>query len=182
MDDISQEFESSKVLLPMLKPYEVYLFNLYIFFSLLILLCFISVIIPDDFMDSLDIIYPQKYWFIAVPTHILTTLLFLTICVKGFELINDKLSINKKNNNNENINNDYLEEQKIKENLELTEEEMMKEINYSPEEGILPDAGDINFDIVQKIIDMDIEEENENEEDMNKYKELYGNKENNEIT
>ena len=61
---------------------------------------------------------------------------------------------------------------------------MMKEINYSPEEGILPDAGDINFDIVQKIIDMDIEEENENEneEDMNKYKELYGNKENNEIT
>ena len=168
MDDISQEFESSKVLLPMLKPYEVYLFNLYIFFSLLILLCFISVIIPDDFMDSLDIINPQKYWFIAVPTHILTTLLFLTICVKGFELINT------------------IDDPPVKDLFyhELTEEEMMKEINYSPEEGILPDAGDINFDIVQKIIEMDTdnENENENEEDMNKYKELYGNKENNEIT
>ena len=49
------------------------------------------------------------------------------------------------------------------------EEEMMKEINYSPEEGILPDAGDINFDIVQKIIEMDTDDENENEDDMNKY-------------
>ena len=117
-------------------------------------------------MDSLDIIYPQKYWFIAVPTHILTTLLFLTICVKGFELINT------------------IDDPPVKDLFyhELTEEEMMKEINYSPEEGILPDAGDINFDIVQKIIEMDTDNENENEEDMNKYKELYGNKENNEIT
>ena len=40
--------------------------------------------------------------------------------------INDKLSINKKNNNNENINNDYLEEQKIKENLELNEDNINK--------------------------------------------------------
>ena len=157
MDDISQEIESSKALLPMLKPYEVYLFNLYIFFSLLIIICFISVIIPEDFMDSLDIIYPQKYWFIAVPTHILTTLLFLTVCVKGFELINT------------------IDDPPVKDLFyhELNEEEMMKEINYSPEEGILPDAGDINFDIVQKIIEMDTDDENENEDDINKYNELY---------
>jgi len=164
MDDISQELESSKVLLPMLKPYEVYLFNLYIFFSLLILLCFISVIIPEDFMDSLDIIYPQKYWFIAVPTHILTTLLFLTICVKGFELIY------------------AIDEPPVKDLFyhELSEEEMMKEINYSPEEGILPDAGDINYDIVQKIIEMDTDDENE--DDINKNNKLCENNKNNEKT
>ena len=163
MDDISQEIESSKVLLPILKPYEVYLFNLYIFFSLLIIICFISVIIPEDFMDSLDIIYPQKYWFIAVPTHILTTLLFLTVCVKGFELINT------------------IDDPPVKDLFyhELNEEEMMKEINYSPEEGILPDAGDINFDIVQKIIEMDTDDENENVDDMNKYNELYEKNKNN---
>ena len=163
MDDTSQEIESSKALLPMLKPYEVYLFNLYIFFSLLIILCFISVIIPEDFMDSLDIIYPQKYWFIAVPTHILTTLLFLTVCVKGFELINT------------------IDDPPVKDLFyhELSEEEMMKEINYSPEEGILPDAGDINFDIVQKIIEMDTDDENENEDDINKYNELCQNNKNN---
>ena len=168
MDEIEPESDST-ILLPILKPYEIYLFNLYIFFTLLIILCFIVVIIPEDFIsDSLGFIFPQKYWFIAVPTHILTTLLGLSICVKGFELINT------------------LDDPPIKDLYfhELSEEEMMKEINYSPEEGILPDAGDINFDIVQKIIEMDTdnENENENEEDMNKYKELYGNKENNEIT
>ena len=147
MDEIESDSESEK-LLPILKPYEIYLFNLYVFFTLLILLCFISVIIPDDFFSAnLGIIFPQKYWFIAIPTHILTTLLGLTICVKGFELINT------------------IDDPPIKDFFyhELSEEEMMKEINYSPEEGILPDAGDINFDIVQEIINMDNnEEDNEN--------------------
>ena len=40
---------------------------------------------------------------------------------------------------------------------------MMKEINYSPSEGILPDAGDINPDIVQKILDMDCTDDDEDE-------------------
>ena len=40
---------------------------------------------------------------------------------------------------------------------------MMKEINYSPEEGILPDAGDINYDVVQEVINMDNSDEDENE-------------------
>jgi len=160
MDDVSSEFESSKTLLPRLKPYEVYLFNLYIFFSLLILLCFFSVIIPDDFIsDSLGIILPQKYWFIAVPTHILTTLLFLTACVKGFELINT-------------IDNPPIKDLSYH---ELTEEEMMKEINYSPEEGILPDAGDININIVHQVIEMDTDDENER--DNNFYNDLYKEKE-----
>ena len=162
------EFESdseSEKLLPILKPYEIYLFNLYIFFTLLILLCFISVIIPDDFIsDNLGIIFPQKYWFIAVPTHILTTLLGLTICVKGFELINT------------------IDDPPIKDLFyhELSEEEMMKEINYSPEEGILPDAGDINFDIVQEIINMDNGEEEDDDFIYNlNEKEFINNKNNN---
>ena len=151
MDEIEPESDPT-ILLPILKPYEIYLFNLYIFFTLLIILCFIVVIIPDDFIsDSLGFIFPQKYWFIAVPTHILTTLLGLSICVKGFELINT------------------LDDPPIKDLYfhELSEEEMMKEINYSPEEGILPDAGDINFDIVQKVIEMDNSDEDDNDIESN---------------
>ena len=151
MDEIEPEPDPS-ILLPKLKPYEIYLFNLYIFFTLLILLCFIVVLLPEDFIsDYLGIIFPQKYWFIAVPTHILTTLLGLTICVKGFELINT------------------IDDPPVKDFYyhELSEEEMMKEINYRPEEGILPDAGDINFDIVQKIINMDNSDEEEGEEENN---------------
>ena len=39
---------------------------------------------------------------------------------------------------------------------------MVKKINYSPEEGILPDAGDINIDVVKQFINMDNDEEDEN--------------------
>ena len=151
MDEIEPETEPS-ILLPTLKPYEIYFFNLYIFFTLLILLCFIAVLIPEDFIsDYLGIIFPQKYWFIAVPTHILTTMLGLTICVKAFELIYT------------------IDDPPVKDLYyhELSEEEMMKEINYSPQEGILPDAGDINFDIVQKVINMDNSDEDSDEVDNN---------------
>ena len=163
MDEIESDSESEK-LLPVLKPYEIYLFSLYIFFTLLILLCFISVIIPDDYIsDNLGIIFPQKYWFIAVPTHILTTLLGLTICVKAFELINT------------------IDDPPIRDLFyhELSEEEMMKEINYSPEEGILPDAGDINFDIVQEIINMDNDEEDDDNDIYNIDKNKFYNNEDN---
>lgn len=151
MDEIEPETDPS-ILLPTLKPYEIYLFNLYIFFTLLILLCFIVVLIPEDFIsDYLGIIFPQKYWFIAVPTHILTTMLGLTICIKAFELIYT------------------IDDPPVKDLYyhELNEEEMMKEINYSPQEGILPDAGDINFDIVQKVISMDNSDEDEEDVDNN---------------
>ena len=151
MDEIEPETDPS-ILLPTLKPYEIYLFNLYIFFTLLILLCLIVFLIPEDFIsDYLGIIFPQKYWFIAVPTHILTTMLGLTICVKAFELIYT------------------IDDPPVKDLYyhELSEEEMMKEINYSPQEGILPDAGDINFDIVQKVISMDNSDEEEDEVDNN---------------
>ena len=151
MDEIEPETDPS-ILLPTLKPYEIYFFNLYIFFTLLILLCFIAVLIPEDFIsDYLGIIFPQKYWFIAVPTHILTTMLGLTICVKAFELIYT------------------IDDPPVKDLYyhELSEEEMMKEINYSPQEGILPDAGDINFDIVQKVINMDNSDKDSDEVDNN---------------
>ena len=151
MDEIEPETDPS-ILLPSLKPFEIYLFNLYIFFTLLILLCLIVILIPEDFIsDYLGIIFPQKYWFIAVPTHILTTMLGLTICVKAFELIYT------------------IDDPPVKDLYyhELSEEEMMKEINYSPQEGILPDAGDINFDIVQKVISMDNSDEEEDEVDNN---------------
>ena len=146
MDEI--QGEDTSFLFPTLKPYEIFFFNIYIFFTLLILLCFIVVLLPEDFIsDTLGIIFPQKYWFIAVPTHILTTLLLLTISVKGFELIYT------------------IDDPPIKDIFyhELSEEEMMKEINYSPEEGILPDAGDINYDVVQEVINMDNSDEDKKE-------------------
>ena len=57
---------------------------------------------------------------------------------------------------------------------ELPEKEMMKEVDYNMSEGILPDAGDINYDIVQKIMNMEddeeknIENDNENNSDSEK--------------
>ena len=164
MDEI--QGEDTSFLFPTLKPYEIFFFNIYIFFTLLILLCFIVVLLPEDFIsDTLGIIFPQKYWFIAVPTHILTTLLLLTICVKGFELIYT------------------IDDPPIKDIFyhELSEEEMMKEINYSPEEGILPDAGDINYDVVQEVINMDNsdEDEKENNNHMNNNNNFNENKLNN---
>ena len=146
MDEI--QGEDTSFLFPTLKPYEIFFFNIYIFFTLFLLLCFIVVLLPEDFIsDTLGIIFPQKYWFIAVPTHILTTLLLLTICVKGFELIYT------------------IDDPPIKDIFyhELSEEEMMKEINYGPEEGILPDAGDINYEIAQEVLNMDNSDEDENE-------------------
>ena len=46
---------------------------------------------------------------------------------------------------------------------------MMKEIDYSPSEGILPDAGDINYDIVQKIMNMKDESDSDSNESSDKW-------------
>ena len=123
-----------------LRPNEIYYYNFFLLFDGLIILCLTAIIMPEGFIKNLFglNVFPQKYWFVAVPTHILTTLLGLTICIKGFELIQTI--------DNPPINDIFYHE--------LSEEEMMKEINYSPSEGILPDAGDINFEIVQTVRNM----------------------------
>ena len=137
-----KENEDENLIIPILKPYEIYLFNIWIFLRIFIILCVLVILLPEDFVPNLLglRVFPQKYWFIAVPTHILTTLLGLTICVKGFELDNPPI-------------NDLFYH-------ELPEKEMMKEIEYNMSEGILPDAGDINYEIVQKIMNM---KDNKNE-------------------
>ena len=128
-------------LLPVLNSYEIFCFNSWICLNIAITLYFIIILMPEDLISNLFGLrmFPQKYWFIAIPTHILTTLLGITICIKAFELI--------KTIDDPPINDLFYHE--------LPEEEMMKEINYSPSEGILPDAGDIKYEIVQKIINMD---------------------------
>ena len=137
-------------LLPMLKPYEIYCFNSWVCLNIFIILYIIILVLPEDFISNyIGIIkLPQKYWFVAVPTHILTTLLGISICIKSFELINT------------------IDDPPIKDIYyhELSEEEMMKEIDYSPSEGILPDAGDINYDVIQKIINMDSDSDNNSDE------------------
>ena len=136
-NDENEENES----LPKLKLYEIYFINSWFLLNILIVFYILILILPEDFIPNhLGLrVFPQKYWFIAVPTHFLTLLLGLTICIKGFELIKtiDDPPIN-----------DYFYH-------ELPEEEMMKEIYYSPSEGILPDAGDINYEIVKKVLEMD---------------------------
>ena len=146
--------ENDEELLPILKSYEIFCFNSWVCLNIFITLYIIILILPEDFISThLGFrIFPQKYWFIAVPTHILTTLLCLTICIKCFELIKtiDEPPIN-----------DFFYH-------ELTEEEMMKEIDYSPSEGILPDAGDINYDIVQKVMNMKDESDSDSNESSDK--------------
>ena len=114
MDEITTEEND---LLPKLKPYEIYLFNLWLFFALLIFICLFVVIMPEDFIsDYFGIIFPAKYWFIAVPTHILTTLLGLTICIKGFELI--YTTIHAYNGEDSKYPLDPREEENIKQNFD----------------------------------------------------------------
>ena len=145
------ENEVKKVILPTLKPYEIYLFNVWIFLRVFILLCILIILLPEDFFPNLLglRVFPQKYWFIAIPTHALTTMLGLTICIKGFELI--------KTIDDPPINDLFYHE--------LPEKEMMKEVDYNMSEGILPDAGDINYDIVQKIMNMEDDEDNNSDND-----------------
>ena len=140
--------ENEEKLLPLLNSSEIFCFNSYICLNIIIILYIIIVLMPEDLIVNLFglRIFPQKYWFIAVPTHILTTLFGLTICIKAFELI--------RTIDNPPINDFFYHE--------LPEEEMMKEIDFSPSEGILPDAGDINYEIVQKVINMD---DDNNDED-----------------
>ena len=144
------EDKEENPLRPALKPNEIYAFNAWISISIIVTFYIIILIMPENFVKNLFglSVFPQKYWFIAVPTHALTTLLGLSICVKGFELIKtiDEPPIN-----------DFFYH-------ELPKEELMKEINYSPSEGILPDAGDINFNIVEKVRDMNSDEENDVDE------------------
>ena len=138
-------------LLPILKSREIYFFNSWVLLNIFIMLYIVILLIPEDFIpNSLGLkVFPQKYWFIAVPTHFLTTLLGLTICIKGLELI--------KTIDDPPINDFFYHE--------LPEEEMMKEIDYSPSEGILPDAGDINHEIVQKIMNMDVGDDNDDDKE-----------------
>ena len=140
--------ENEEKSLPLLNSFEIFCFNSYICLNIIIILYIIILIMPEDLIVNLFglRIFPQKYWFIAIPTHILTTLLGLTICIKAFELI--------RTIDNPPMNDLFYHE--------LPEEEMMKEIDFSPSEGILPDAGDINYEIVQKVINMD---DDNNDED-----------------
>ena len=135
------EENDDEELLPALNSYEIYCFNSWMILNIFVAIYIIVLILPDDFFqNTLGIkVFPQKYWFLAVPTHFLTTCFCISICIKSYELIKT------------------IDDPPIKDKYyhELSEEEMMKEINFSPSEGILPDAGDINYEIVQKVINMD---------------------------
>lgn len=127
--------------IPPITSHEIFYFNCWIILNILITLYIIILLLPENFIsNSLGLsFFPQKYWFIAIPTYFLTTLFGLTICVICYELI---MTIDEPP-----INDLYYNE--------LSIEEMIKEIDYSPSEGILPDAGDINYKIVQEVINMD---------------------------
>lgn len=78
---------------------------------------------------------PDKYWYTAVPTHILVSLIVIFCTVKGFKLIKT-------------IDNP-LYSRGLK---PLTEKEMKKEIEYKKE--ILPDSGDLPEEVVKEVISL----------------------------
>ena len=131
MDEDTKEVE--------IKPNEIFSFNLWIVFSLGYFFYMLLCLLPQSFfvfylkMDFL----PDKYWYTAVPTHILVSLIVIFCTVKGFELIKT-------------IDNP-LYSAGLK---PLTEKEMKKEIEYDFTKGILPDSGDLPEKVVKEVISL----------------------------
>lgn len=79
-EDKSQETE--------IKPNEIFSFNLWIFFTVAYYVYIALSIIPLSFFkEVLHLTFlPDRYWLIAIPTHILTTLIYIFLVVKCLEL------------------------------------------------------------------------------------------------
>ena len=131
MDEDTKEVE--------IKPNEIFSFNLWIVLSLGYFFYMLLCLLPQSFfvqylkMDFL----PDKYWYTAVPTHILVSLIVIFCTVKGFELIKT-------------IDNP-LYSAGLK---PLTEREMKKEIEFDFTKGILPDSGDLPEEVVKEVISL----------------------------
>ena len=63
-----KENEDENLIIPILKPYEIYLFNIWIFLRIFIILCVLVILLPEDFVPNLLglRVFPQKYWFIII--------------------------------------------------------------------------------------------------------------------
>ena len=117
-----------------IKPYEIYAFNLWVFVTIFYFLYMSLCIIPPKYFEiylHMDFL-PDRYWYTAIPTHILVSLVTIFFVIKCLELI--------KTVDNPPYKDFYYKELDIN--------EMRKEIDINPREGILPDAGDIREDIV----------------------------------
>lgn len=129
-----------------IKPNEIFSFNLYIFISCGYFFYIALCLVPQHFFEDYFHIdwLPNKYWLIAVPTHILVTLITIFYAVKGLELTRtlDTPPFS-----------DYFHK-------ELSVREMKKEIMFEYEKGILPDACDLSEQVVKEVLSM---EENEEE-------------------
>lgn len=126
-----------------IKPYEIYAFNLWVFVTIFYFLYMALCIIPPKYFEiylHMDFL-PDRYWYTAIPTHILVSLVTIFFVIKCLELI--------KTVDNPPYKDFYYKELDIN--------EMRKEIDINPREGILPDAGDIREDIVKAVIEMDDE-------------------------
>jgi hypothetical protein len=126
-----------------IKPYEIYAFNLWVFVTIFYFLYMSLCIIPPKYFEiylHMDFL-PDRYWYTAIPTHILVSLVTIFFVIKCLELI--------KTVDNPPYKDFYYKELDIN--------EMRKEIDINPREGILPDAGDIREDIVKAVIEMDDE-------------------------
>ena len=126
-----------------IKPYEIYAFNLWVFVTIFYFTYMSLCLIPPKFFENylkIDFL-PDRYWYTAIPTHILVSLVTIFFVIKCLELI--------KTVDNPPYKDFYYKELDIN--------EMRKEIDINPREGILPDAGDIREDIVKAVIEMDDE-------------------------
>ena len=72
-----------------IKPYEIYAFNLWVFVTIFYFLYMSLCIIPPKYFEiylHMDFL-PDRYWYTAIPTHILVSLVTIFFVIKCLELI-----------------------------------------------------------------------------------------------
>lgn len=71
-----------------IKSNEIFSFNLWIFFTVVYFTYLgLSVVPLSFFKETLRLTFlPDRYWLIAIPTHILSTLIYIFFVVKCLEL------------------------------------------------------------------------------------------------
>ena len=140
--DNSEQSQEEKVGNPSsieIKPTEIFSFNLYIIITIFYIFYMSLCLLPQEiFVNYLHMDFlPDPYWYTAVPTHILVTLISIFCLIKGLEL--------RKQSDNPIYKDDCYKE--------LSIDEMKKEILYDKTEGILPDVGDLGPEVVKAILE-----------------------------
>lgn len=119
-----------------IKKNEIFSFNLWILLNILYIAFLLAGFLPYETIENYTGInfLPNKYWLSAIPTHFFVTFIYIFVVVKGIEYL-------------------QTQDKPIKEDIfykRLSNQEMMKEVLYDRIEGIVPDTGDLDEEILKK--------------------------------